>query len=527
MSALINRYRATQREREDASQVQNRAGGFVYEVPDKSRLERILILGVDGGTYYIGERQLSMEAISFVKELIARDETLVRDTIVDVSVNGRAYRNVYAVELLALLFAEGQNKVAAREAFDKVVRTGTDLFTFLSATKQFGGFGRAKREAVASFYTRPNADLQVVKYRQRNGWTHRDALRLSHAKTDLAPFVLGKGYTGDSRVIEGFQRAQAAKTWEELKAVLTDSRLPWEVVPTEFHKDLRLWRLLFEQGNLRGQALVRNVKRIAELGGFDDLAFAAEFAEALTDEEMIRQTRLHPVNFLNARVVYSDGSGNRSNYGFGIYRSAPTYRVQPVIRKALETGFYRSFGNVKPANKRTMLALDVSASMSIAASGTDISCAQASAVVAMAVARTEPAHIFRAFSGGNAYSRDSLMSLDIAPGDSFNEVMKKISRLTFGATDCALPMLKAEQEGLEIDTFVVLTDSETWAGNKHPMSALRDYRKSSGIPAKLAVFGLEGDKFSIADPKDAGSMDFVGFDANAVRALSDFSAGRL
>lgn len=42
----------------------------------------------------------------------------------------------------------------------------------------------------------------------------------------------------------------------------------------------------------------------------------------------------------------------------------------------------------------------------------------------------------------------------------------------FGGTDCAQPMLWAAERRLEFDTFVVLTDNETWAGKIHPFQAL-------------------------------------------------------
>jgi len=41
-----------------SSQVPNPAGGYAWQVDDWTRLDRFLILGAEGGTYYIGERDL-------------------------------------------------------------------------------------------------------------------------------------------------------------------------------------------------------------------------------------------------------------------------------------------------------------------------------------------------------------------------------------------------------------------------------------------------------------------------------------
>jgi 60 kDa SS-A/Ro ribonucleoprotein len=103
-------------------------------------------------------------------------------------------------------------------------------------------------------------------------------------------------------------------------------------------------------------------------------------------------------------------------------------------------------------------------------------------------------------------------------------VVKLTSGLPFGGTDCALPMLWALEQKVAVDTFVVYTDSETWFGQVHPAEALRRYRQQMGIPAKLIVVGMVANSFSIADPKDGGMLDVVGFDTAAPQVMRDFSA---
>jgi len=91
--------------------------------------------------------------------------------------------------LLALAIAakEGDDETRrlALGALGDVARTSTHLFTFAEAIEALGGWGRGTRTAVANWYgNRSVAQLgyQLVKYRQRNGWTHTDILRLAHAK---------------------------------------------------------------------------------------------------------------------------------------------------------------------------------------------------------------------------------------------------------------------------------------------------------------------------------------------------------
>jgi 60 kDa SS-A/Ro ribonucleoprotein len=89
---------------------------------------------------------------------------------------------------------------------------------------------------------------------------------------------------------------------------------------------------------------------------------------------------------------------------------------------------------------------------------------------------------------------------------------------------CALPMLWATANKVKVDTFVVYTDNETWAGSIHPHQALRGYRDWSGIDARLVVVGLTATDFTIADPADPGMLDIAGFDSALPTLLTDFSA---
>ena len=116
-----------------------------------------------------------------------------------------------------------------------------------------------------------------------------------------------------------------------------------------------------------------------------------------------------------------------------------------------------------------------------------------------------------------------LVDLGITLKQSLDEVVSRIERVPMGATDCALPMLHAAEEKIPVDGFVIYTDNETWFGKVHPYQALRDYRSKLRIPAKLAVVGMTATKFTIADPQDPGTMDFVGFDSAAPAVLSMFA----
>jgi 60 kDa SS-A/Ro ribonucleoprotein len=160
---------------------------------------------------------------------------------------------------------------------------------------------------------------------------------------------------------------------------------------------------------------------------------------------------------------------------------------------------------------------------------------EAAAAMALVTANVEKHYVVTIFSSAGtnyipaskrrfANVPDGLSTLDISPRQRLDDVIRQTSKLPFGGTDCALPMLYAAQTGIKIDVFIVYTDSETWAGSIHPVQALRDYRQKTGIPAKLVVVGMSANRFTIADPHDSGMMDVVGFDPATPQAITQFVA---
>jgi 60 kDa SS-A/Ro ribonucleoprotein len=207
--------------------------------------------------------------------------------------------------------------------------------------------------------------------------------------------------------------------------------------------------------------------------------------------------------------VYEQGHGERSD---------ATWVPAPAVVEALDAAFYSSFEQVWPAGRRHLLGLDVSGSMSLGriAGVPGLTPRMASAAMAMVTAATEPSCEFMAFT--TKPSR-----LKIARALRLATVLKLIDRADFGGTDCALPMLWAMEQKLEVDLFAVYTDSETWFGSVHPWQALEQYRERTGIPAKLVVVGMTATEFSIANPADAGMLDVVGFDTASPHLIADFA----
>jgi len=515
-----------------SNQVPNSAGGFSWKVDCWTRLHRFLILGSEKGCYYASEKKLTVENAVAVLECAKADIARTINTIVEISDGGRAPKNDAAIFALGLLIGEkGEIGNAALAAMSKVCRIGTHLFQCAATVDATRGWGRSVRRAFSDWYLSKEPDklaYQVAKYQQRDGWSHRDILRLCHAPSNsaLMRWIIGVGneersvkrgeavkqyaaVEGLPAIVEAFEKAKVATTAAEVAGLIREHNLPRECVPTQWLNEKEVWAALLEQMPIT--AMVRNLGKLSSIGLLSPLSDASRLvSDRLGDVERLKKGRVHPIALLLAQCVYKQGHGDKGGL---------SWTPVPQVIDALDSAFYSAFAAVEPTGKRHLLALDVSGSMGGAyIAGTWLTAREGSAAMAMVTARTEPAYHFVGFS-------HELIELNITAKMRLDTVVNGISNIPFGRTDCAQPMIYALQRKMPVDVFIVYTDNETWCGGIHPAQALAEYRNEMGINAKLIVCGMVANEFSIASPEDAGMLDCCGFDASTPTAIMEFVKG--
>lgn len=515
-----------QSEAADPRQVKNSAGGYVFQLDPWQALDRWLILGAEGGTYYANQTKLTLSNAETIRKCLQLDGKKTVKRIEDISVTGRAPKNDPAIFALALA-ASDSDKVTrshALEALPRVCRTGTHLFQFAESVNSFRGWGPALRRAVANWYQKRYEDrliYQLIKYQRREGWSHRDLLRLSHPVPEDAARKAVYRWVTQGAISE--ETPQSLKAFEELKSanekqtiqLIEQYGFTHEMIPTEHKNSPAVWESLLQK--MPTTALVRNLGKMSAVGLLKPLSAATkQVEEQLTDPAIIQSSKIHPITLLSAFMVYSKGHGMRGSLSW-----SPLPQISDVLNEA----FYLSFGNVVPSGKKTLIALDVSGSMDGGeiAGVPGLTPRMASAAMAMVTMRTEPQYHVLGFTG--ATIETGVSELYISPHMRLNQVVGKINRLPFGRTDCALPMIYAKKEKLDVEAFQIWTDNETWAGRIHPHQALKSYRDKSQKQATCAVIGCTATDFTIADPSDPGMMDVIGFDTATPNLLASFAKG--
>lgn len=534
---IVNQVRTPQTESARADQVENNAGGFVFGVGPWQQLDRFLILGQCGATYYASEKSVVKNNVVALQKCLAEDGHRAVARIVEISDSGRAPKNDPAIFALAVAAGDPrpETRAAALAALPKVCRIGTHLFHFAADVQGFRKWGRSLRTAVARWYNDRSAEslaVQAVKYQQRDGWSHRDLLRLSHptAKTPQHDAVFrwmvggtealdverkrGKPIPRENlpAFVNAFVEVQAADQLADVLRLIREHNLPREALPTKWLNEPAVWETMLPHMGLT--AMIRNLGKMTAIGLLKPMSAASAIvSETIANGEKIAAGRVHPMQFLLAQGIYRQGHGDKGKL---------SWTPDRAVGDALDAGFYAAFKSIEPTGKRTLIALDVSGSMTWGniAGAPGITPRIASAAMAMVTARAEKTWHMMGFSSG-------LVEIPISATDRLDTVIQRIERIPMGGTDCSLPMQYAAGRDIGVDVFQVYTDNETYAGSVHPYQALNAYRAKCSPHAKLVVCGLTATEFTIADPNDAGMLDVVGMDAHAPSLMASFARGEV
>ncbi len=541
----------------EAEMTRNNTGGMTFKISIWDQLHRFLVLGARADTYYENQSKIASRNTKVAKDCLKADGRKTVDLIVEISESGRALKNDEALLALAVAAAHDcpETRKYALASLPRVARIPTHLFDFLTYVEGFRGWGKGLRKAVANWYESKNlrnAAYQMVKYRQRNGWAHRDVLRKAHINTSdearsalyalacngfkasfdsegrivterrlrkgnksaavtTQPIVLPG--TDDFRIVEGFLKAQSADNVGDVIRIVEDHRLTQEMIPTQFLSDAKVQEHLFQSMPLG--ATIRNLGKLTSLGILSSMSDNIDVLADRMAMEGLKKARIHPITILNALAVYKTGGENHALKGK--MRWTP---VQKII-DLLDDAFYDAFGAIEPTGKRIVMALDVSGSMgwSYASGCPLLSARQIVAALAMATARVEKKYEFIGFC-------HHVTPLDISPRMRLDTVIGKLSNLEFGATNPGAAIGWASKRGVKADAFVVYTDGEVNCG-RHVKPLLDVYRRSTGLETRLFVGATTATPMSIADPNDRGMLDMPGFDAATPRILSEFISGNI
>ena len=372
--------------------------------------------------------------------------------------------------MFALAMAAGAaDEATRRAALDALPRVAAPARTCSSSRVRegFRGWGRALRRAVGALVRGQPADAlayQAVKYRQREGVIAprpaaprppggaRDAgnptLDVSAEHARLFEWIVrggdADGLPRDRRGLRARAGGGDAGTRRRRSSASTGCRAR-RVRPEHLDARRRSGRRC--SSDMPMTAMIRNLATMTRVG-------AARARARTATARVVGAARRRRAAPQRARAP-DRGARGAAHLRGGPRRARPARRGSRSreIVDALDDAFYVAFGNVEPAGKRLLLALDVSGSMEPARSPACRASRRArrrprwrwspprpsrrtrSSASTPAGAAGRPAP--RRFGGGE----DGLTPLAIGPRQRLDDAVRTVSGLPFGGTDCALPML--------------------------------------------------------------------------------------
>lgn len=519
-------------------EIYNSCGKIVFKISDWDLLSRFVILGCENGTYYINENKLTYCHLSSLENIISdlsNHEKLIN--FIKSNIN-KCYKKEYLIYILARCCAEKSNNTLRSSAYallPELCNIPTHLFMFIELYEMINkklyistGWNKKQKQAISNWYLdkKPKNLLYLVtKYKNRNGWTHADVLRLTHIKKPDSVYdhifkYITKGYeaylTKEQKAddicydyITSYEALKNTNNSTEAIELIQKYNFVREHIPTQLLNDREVWNALAQDMPI--VAMLRNLNKLTAIGVFEKYpATLDKLVNKLMSKEDIFESNVHPLQVLISLKTYSAGTG---------FKGQLTWK--PIIKlvSALNTAFKNAFKSVEKTGKRYLLALDVSSSMQ-SASVCGINCmtaAEISCAMAMIIANIEANCDIMGFCD------TSFSKLNLNPSDSLDTNLTEIYNETFGATDCSLPMTWSIQNKKEYDAIIVFTDNETNTNYIKPVDALRQYRETSGINCKLIVVATSANKFTIADPGEQFNMlDIAGFSADTPTIINQF-----
>lgn len=496
--------------------VENEAGGFGFDLTNKQILDKFLILGTEGGTAYLSEKEISEKTLKRCFGLLQADHEYVLNRLAELSSEGRTIKPDPSLFLLALACRMDRpiQEYAWFTTFPVVVRTSTHLFQFVSVYKKLGGsFNRTARKAISNWYNSLSAaelGYQLIKYKSRHGFTHKDLITLIHLKPNssnklVLEWLFNETISPDLPVIIRAYEKAKTKKGESLREVIREGKLTWEMLPTTALKDPLIWHSLIY--NLPMTALIRNLGRMTSIGALKTFeSHVDDVANILVDEFYIKHSRVHPISVFKATRTYASGRG---------FIGKLTWNPNSKILDALEDCFYKSFANIDEIKNSVVIAIDCSGSMNQTIPGTpNISAKQAAAAVALIAARK--------------FSRSEIITFDTEVKNLLKITKKTSLKELFGlhntpsGTDISAPIRWTIENEIDTDLFLCITDGQTWAGETHVTQMLQIYQKKVNHPVRFIELNTAASHVTVADTKLDNMISICGFDSSVFKAVEQF-----
>jgi 60 kDa SS-A/Ro ribonucleoprotein len=459
---------------------------------------QVLLTNTLGHTFYASMGDNYAETRDVHQQMRARDPEFAARAIV----YAREQGTMRLQPIIGLVYLSMVDRTLFRAIFPRVILTPGDLLDFVQIvrSKQIRpGLGRAIKEEV-NRWLNGISEYHVIKYGSDAGakLSLRDVLRLTHPQPGdeqhdaLFLYLTDRQKWRDTygerirellpqvHAIEVLKRAEDAT---EIRALIEQGRLPYEVVTGAIKPDKETWVFLMRQ--MPYFALLRHLNTLQRAGVLADAEVASYVAERLTNAGALRKAKVLPFRLHAAWVAFE-----------------PTNDQEQRIKTALEHALEQAFVNLPKLPGVIAIAPDVSGSMSGSINyPSKVRYIDVAAIFAGALLKASHEALILPFETG-------VVDVKLKPKLPLMQIVAQLAAIGGGGTAVSAPISKLLKERTRIDVFIGITDNVEWAtdtyGGTGFLPTWRRYREAVAPQAQAFLITIAPYRQVVAPPEEPG-----------------------
>lgn len=411
----------------------NKAGGEAFTEDPKLEIVSLLLTSFVSDKFY----EKANDQLDRLSKLVDKVDPLFSAKAAIYARNEFGMRSITHA-LIGELVHKVKGKEWTKHAIFKTVKRPDDMLEMLAyyGSKYGKPFPNSLKKGLALAVHKFDG-YQLAKYRGE---------RSDVKMTDLFNIVHPKATEKNSDLFRQLMKGElkSTDTWEAKLSAAGKTAEGDAEKAEELKGDA--WKELIKEKKIGYFALLRNLRNLEKYP-----EIMPEALEMLVDEKLIKKSLVLPFRFQTASENVTDRN------------------TLVAIQKALDI----SVANVPKFNGKTLVALDVSGSMS----GKP---AEIGSLFAAVLYKSNDAD-YIAFSNGAEYKvfnpNDSVLTIAkgmkfAAGGTNFNAIFQTANR--------------------KYDRIIILSDMQGWVGYDAPTSALEEYKKRTGANPHIFSFDLNG-----------------------------------
>ena len=451
----------------------NHSGFDAYRMPDKAKLITQVL------TSFFDEKKFYGDNSDDIKETLKRVIKDDPEFVSKLAVYARREFNMRSIShvLTAYLAHEVEGKPYVKETVRGVTVRGDDVTEIMSCyISEFGKpIPNSLKKGIANAF-KGFDEYTLAKYKGTGkSVTMADILNLCHPKpANRDQEILWK------KVLEG--ELDIPETWETELSAHGNNKETWEK--------------LLNDNAVGYMAMLRNLRNIVDANPSNIGKVYAKIA----NPEAVRKSKQLPFRFLSAyKALIESGF-----YGNSVW-------VKSKLMDALEDAIKASLDNLPKIPGKTLIAIDVSGSMSSPISNrSEMTCSEVSTLMGIIASKLCEESIVWSFD-------TSLHPFDISrrAGILYSTVNE---HRCGGGTNMGIPFLEMMDKHIDVDRVIILSDNECnrsydWCGRRDkPVQSLADeYRRKSGNDIWVHAIDLQG----------YGTQQFCGAKTNIIAGWSE------